>query len=107
MPADLDCLTIKDLKMLLHIQHEKVAREAEVKRLVEEVVCKAEQLAAEVATQKAEEEAKEKVRRAKKAMEVVGSRSDTEPGLLQKKVKVKARAESVEATEEFGEVCQQ
>jgi predicted metal-dependent enzyme (double-stranded beta helix superfamily) len=64
MPADLDRLTIEDLKMLLRIQHEKVAREAEVKRLVKEAVRKAKWLAAEAAAQKAEEEAKEKVLRA-------------------------------------------
>jgi hypothetical protein len=68
-----------------------------------------------VAIQKAEEEAKEKARRAKKAMvakkwkatEVVGSRSNVEPGPSQKKGKAKARAESVEAMEEFVEACQQ
>jgi hypothetical protein len=77
-----------DLKMLLCIQHEKAAREVEVKRLAEEAACEVEQLAAEAATQKAEEEAKEKARRVKKAAvakkwktaEVVGSRSNMEPG---------------------------
>jgi hypothetical protein len=37
MSADLKLLYIKDLEMLLCIQHEKVARETEVKRLAEEV----------------------------------------------------------------------
>jgi hypothetical protein len=106
MPTDLDCLTIEDLKMLLRIQCEKAAREAEVKRLVEEVACKVEWLVAEVAAQKAEEEAKEKARRMKKATEVVGSGSDTEPGPSQKKGKARARAKSVEAPEESGEACQ-
>jgi hypothetical protein len=36
MSADLKLLSIKDLKMLLCIQHEKAVREAEVKRLAEE-----------------------------------------------------------------------
>jgi hypothetical protein len=36
MPTDLDRLMIKDLEMLLCIQREKAAREAEVKRLAEE-----------------------------------------------------------------------
>jgi hypothetical protein len=87
MPTELDRLTIEDLEMLLRIQHEKAAREAEVKRLVEETARKVEWLAAEVAAQKAEEEAKEKARRMKKAMEVVGSRSDVEPRPSQKKGK--------------------
>jgi hypothetical protein len=42
MPADLDYLMIEDLEMLLHTQYEKAAREVEVKRLAEEVVCEAE-----------------------------------------------------------------
>jgi hypothetical protein len=42
MPTDLDHLTIEDLKMLLHIQHKKAAREVEVKWLVEEVACEVE-----------------------------------------------------------------
>jgi hypothetical protein len=114
MPININHLTIKDLEMLLHIQHEKVAWEAEVKRLAEEVACKAEQPVAEVAAQKAEEEAREKARRAKKAVmakkqkaaEVVGSRSDAEPGPSQKKGKVKVRAESIESVEELGDACQ-
>jgi hypothetical protein len=111
MPIDIDRLTIKDLKMLLCIQCEKAAREAEEKRLAEEVECEAEQVAA---AQKAEEEAKEKARRAKKATvakkrkatEVVGSGSDMEPSPSQKKGKGKARAESVESVEELGDACQ-
>jgi hypothetical protein len=63
MPININCLTIEDLEMLLRIQREKAAREAEEKRLVEEVECKAEQVAAAAAAQKAEEEAKEKARR--------------------------------------------
>jgi uncharacterized protein YdaU (DUF1376 family) len=109
MPVDVDCLTIEDLKMLLRIQHEKAAREAEEKRLVEEVEREAERVAA---AQKAEEEAKEKDRRAKKAVvakkrstvEVVGNSSDVEPSPSQKKGK--ARAESVESVEELGDACQ-
>jgi hypothetical protein len=67
-----------------------------------------------VAAQRAEEEAKEKARRAKKAMvakkqkatEVVGSGSDVEPRPLQKKGKAKVRVESVEAVEKLSELCQ-
>jgi colicin import membrane protein len=114
MPVNINRLTIEDLKMLLCIQHEKAAREAEAKRLAEEAAHEAEQLVAKVAAQKAEEEAKEKARRAKKAAaakkwkatEVVGSRSDAEPGPSQKKAKAKARVESVESTEELGDACQ-
>jgi hypothetical protein len=106
MPTNLDHLTIEDLEMLLHIQHEKAAQEAEVKRLAEEAVHKVERLVAEAAAQKAEEEAKEKARRTKKAAEVVGSGSDMEPGPSQKNGKAKARAESVEAPEESSEACQ-
>jgi hypothetical protein len=106
MPVDVDHLTIKDLEMLLHIQHEKAAREAEEKRLVEEVECEAEWVAAAAAAQKAEQEAKEKARRAKKAAEVVESGSDVEPGPSQKKGKGKVRAESVESVEELGDACQ-
>jgi hypothetical protein len=69
MPTDLDHLTIEDLEMLLCIQHEKAAQEAEVKRLAEEAAHEVEQLAAEAAIQKAEEEAKEKARRTKKAVQ--------------------------------------
>jgi hypothetical protein len=36
MSADLKLLSIEDLEMLLRIQHEKAAREAKAKRLVEE-----------------------------------------------------------------------
>jgi hypothetical protein len=114
MPVDVDRLTIKNLEMLLHIQHEKAARETEVKRLAEEAVREAEWLVAEAAAQKAEEEAKEKARRVKKAMvakkwkamEVVGSRSDVEPRPSWEKGKVKVRAESIESAEELGNVCQ-
>jgi hypothetical protein len=103
MPIDVDCLTIEDLEMLLHIQRKKVAREAEAKRLAEEAECKAERVAAAAAAQKAEEEAKEKARRVKKAVEVVGSGSDMEPGPSQKKGKGEVRAESVESVEELGD----
>jgi hypothetical protein len=114
MPINVDCLAIEDLKMLLHIQREKVAREAEAKRLVEEAEHKAERITAAAAAQKAEEEAKEKARRAKKATvakkwkatQVVESRSDVEPRPSQKKGKEKARAESVEFIEELGDACQ-
>jgi cell division septum initiation protein DivIVA len=114
MPVDVDCLTIADLEMLLRIQHEKEAKEAEVKRLAEEVEHEAERVAAAVAAQKAEQEAKEKARRAKKAAaakkqkaaEVVESGSDVEPGPSQKKGKGKARVESVESAEELGDACQ-
>jgi hypothetical protein len=106
MPVDIDCLTITDLEMLLRIQREKEAKEAEVKRLAEEAEREAEQVAAAEVAQKAEQEAKEKARRAKKAAEVVESGSDVEPGPLQKKGKGKARAESVESTEELGDACQ-
>jgi membrane protein involved in colicin uptake len=112
MPVDIDRLTIEDLKMLLHIQREKAAREAEEKRLAEEV--EAEWVAAAAAAQKVEEEAKEKARRARKAAaakkwkatEVVESGSDAEPGPSQKKGKGKVRAESVESVEELGDACQ-
>jgi hypothetical protein len=56
MSANLKLLSIEDLEMLLCIQREKVAREAEVKRLAEEVAQEAEQAVAEAA-KKAEEEA--------------------------------------------------
>jgi hypothetical protein len=42
MPVDVDCLTIKDLEILLRIQREKAAREAEERRLAEEVEREAE-----------------------------------------------------------------
>jgi hypothetical protein len=114
MPINIDHLTIEDLEMLLRIQREKVAREAEEKRLAEEAECEAERVVAAAAAQKAEQEAKEKARRAKKAAaakkqkaaEVVESGSDAEPGPLQKKGKGKARAESMESVEELGDVCQ-
>jgi hypothetical protein len=61
---------------------------------------------AAAAAQKAEQEAKEKARRAKKATEVVESSSDAEPGPLQKKGKGKVRVESMESVEELGEACQ-
>jgi hypothetical protein len=112
MPVDIDRLTIEDLEMLLRIQHEKAAREAEERRLAEEAEREAEWVVAAAAAQKAEQEAKEKARRAKKAVvakkrkatEVVESGSDVEPGPSQKKGK--ARAESMESTEELGEACQ-
>jgi hypothetical protein len=104
MPINVDRLTIEDLEMLLCIQREKAAREAEEKRLVEEA--EAEQVAAAVAAQKAEEEAREKARRARKAVELVGSGSDTAHGPSQKKGKGKARAESMESAEELGNACQ-
>jgi predicted TIM-barrel fold metal-dependent hydrolase len=92
MSAELGCLSTKDLEILLRIQCEKVAKEAEVKRLAKRAAHKAEWVAAEVAAQKPEEEAKDKARRAKEAMEVVGSRSNMEPGPSQKG-KAKARVE--------------
>jgi hypothetical protein len=54
MPIDVDHLAIEDLEMLLCIQCEKVAREAEAKRLAEEAEHEAEQVAAAAAAQKAE-----------------------------------------------------
>jgi hypothetical protein len=66
MPVDVDRLTIVDLEMLLCIQREKEAKEAEAKRLAEEAEREAEWVAAAAAAQKAEQEAKEKARRAKK-----------------------------------------
>jgi hypothetical protein len=88
MSTNLKLLSIEDLEMLLHIQHEKAVREAKVKRLAEEAVQKAEWAAAEAA-KKAEEEvaakaAKIKVRKAMalkkwKATEV-DSGSEPEPG---------------------------
>jgi aspartate carbamoyltransferase catalytic subunit len=36
MPVNVDRLTIEDLKMLLRIQREKAAKEAEAKKLAEE-----------------------------------------------------------------------
>jgi hypothetical protein len=107
MPVDINRLTIENLEMLLHWMCKKVAREAEEKRLVEEAKRKAEQVAAVAVAQKAEQEAKEKARRAKKATEVVGSGSNAEPGPLQKKGKAKVRVESVEVPEESGKACQQ
>jgi hypothetical protein len=115
MPIDVNHLTIEDLKMLLHIQREKVARKAEEKRLAEEAKHEAEWVVAVAMAQKAEQKAKEKAMRAKKAAaakkqkaaEVVGSRSDVEPRPSQKKGKAKVRAESVEVPEESGEACQQ
>jgi hypothetical protein len=114
MPINIDRLTIEDLEMLLCIQCEKAAKEAEAKKLAEEAERKAEQVAAAAAAQKAEQEAKEKARRVKKAAaakkrkaaEVVESGSDAEPGLSQKKGKAKARAESVESVEELRDACQ-
>jgi hypothetical protein len=81
MPVNVNRLTIEDLKMLLCIQHEKVAREAEVKRLAEEVECEAEQVVAAAAAQKAEEEAKEKARRGKKARRWWGAAVTWSPAL--------------------------
>jgi hypothetical protein len=119
MPVDIDCLTIKDLKMLLHWIHarEGMAKEVEVKRLAEEAVaCEAEQLVAEAAAQKAEEEAKEKARRVKKAtvakkwegMEVVGNRSDVEPRPSWEKGKSEGEGRECRVhAEELGNVCQQ
>jgi hypothetical protein len=106
MSTNLECLSIEDLEMILCIQCKKAARKAEVKRLVEEAAHKAEQAVAEEATQKAGEEAKDKARKVKRAVEVVGSRSDAELGPSQKKPKAKARAEDVESAEEFGDACQ-
>jgi hypothetical protein len=104
MSANLKLLSIEDLKILLHIQCNKVAREAKAKRLAEDAVWEAEQAAAEAA-KKAEEEAAVKAAKvkARKAAKV-GSRSEPEPGPSQKKGKGKARAMSVGSAEEAKEV---
>jgi hypothetical protein len=88
MPANLKLLTIEDLEMLLHLQHEKAAWEAEVKQLAEEAAC----TVAKEAAHQAEEEAKAKARKAVaakkwKAAEVVNGDSDAEPVPSQKKGK--------------------
>jgi hypothetical protein len=75
MPANLELLMIEDLKMLLRLQHEKAAREAEVKRLVEEAACL---VVAEETAQQAEEEAKAKARKASGSEEMEGHRGGGE-----------------------------
>jgi hypothetical protein len=97
MSADLKLLSIEDLEMLLHIQREKAAREAEARRLAEEAAQEAERAAAEAA-RKAEEEAaaktaKVKARKAvapkkRKAAEVDSER-EPELGPSQKKGRVR------------------
>jgi hypothetical protein len=99
MPAVLELLTIEDLEMLLRLQREKAAWEAEVKWLVEEAA----HAAAEETAWQAEEEAKARACKAAvakkwKAMEVVGSDSDAEPAPSQKKGKGKAWVVSEEST---------
>jgi hypothetical protein len=54
MPVDVDHLTVTDLEMLLCIQREKEAKEAEAKKLAEEAEREAERVAAAAAAQKAE-----------------------------------------------------
>jgi hypothetical protein len=113
MSTDLKLLSIEDLEMLLHIQHEKAAREAKAKRLAEEAAREVE-WAADEAAKKAEEEAaakaaKVKVRKAvapkkQKAAEV-DSGSEPEPGPSQKKGKGKARVMSAGSAEEAEDVC--
>jgi hypothetical protein len=105
MSADLKLLSIEDLEMLLRIQCEKAAREAEARRLAEEAVQEAERAAAEAA-RKAEEEAAAKMAKvkARKAAEV-DSGSEPELGPSQKKGKGKARAMSAGSAEETKDAC--
>jgi hypothetical protein len=114
MSANLKLLSIEDLEMLLRIQCEKVAREAEARRLAEEAARETERAAAEAARKAEEEEAAAKVAKVKvrkavvpkkqKATEV-DSGSEPELGPSQKKGKGKARAMSAGSAEETEDAC--